>query len=394
MVIRAELYDVGTRLIKATHLSPPGMDAAYYRETDMEYDWPQERTGEIREAVLGSEKRIELRPWPEPFPGVMWIDYTNKYIGVKGGLQLGMYNLDLFTNSFEPLPKNTSQITIGADYSPDTNRADARMGDMRSVEDVVASQPEPTKWLRVPLLNERGSGTGLETPATLIQECHTGAAFALDGNYSPLFTPFDTREPDLYDMVDDNGNPVPEEKKLAYLTLSEGAFYRLYLMPAKWRWVATVVAHYIYISWFEMFPTDEIFTKAWFSRPPIYPVRHNVMYTKDEYMFEYNYVLHSYDPGVNDGFDRSRGSATLRFWIIDAQWWTLSEAYIFQANDDCSLVIWQHPPDPGDVVLGIGRVDFPGGQEERLWLIQRQDVSQRWPNTVVGIFLVPFRVTV
>ena len=393
MVIRAELYDTGTRLIKASHLNKPGMEQAYFREIDMEYDWPQERTTEIQRAILGTEKRVDLAPWPERFPGVMWVDYNAKYRGDFGGLQLGMYNLDLFSYEWDPVPKNTSQILPGEEYSPDENRADARMGDLHDVDGVAASQPEPTEWLRLPLLNETGSTTDLQTPATLIQECHTGGAFALDCNYSPLFMPFDTREPDLYTMIDDDGNPVSEEDKIAHMALSEGAFYRLYLMPAKWRWGATVVAHYTMITWFNVFPTSEIFTKAWFNRPPIYPIRHNVMYTKDQPMFEYNWVPHSYDTGVNSGFDRSRGSATLRFWIIDAQWWTLSSAYIFTGNDDCSLVIWQHPPDPGDIVLGIGRVDYPGGQEERLWLVQKEDVSTRWPNTVVGIFLVPFRVS-
>ena len=103
-------------------------------------------------------------------------------------------------------------------------------------------------------------------------------------------------------------------------------------------------------------------------------------------------MLYCLDDGVTDGFDRSRGSATLRDWIIDAQWYTMSEVYAFVSNDPVTLALWYYPPEPGDVVLGIGSIDNLTGGEERVWLIQREDVSSRWQNTLIEQYLVPFYV--
>ena len=392
-MIRADLFDAGTTLIKVPHESPPGMDLAYYREIDMEHDWPAQRTGEIATDIMAVERRVDLLPWPEKFPGNMWVDQGRRHYGVDGGPQFEMYHYNLYSKEYSPLPSPLAQITYDQDAEPNAIRRDERTSDLLTADEVAAREIDGTKWLRLPTINESG-GCQLRTPVIMTQRAQTGAAFALTGDYNALYMPFDLREPDLYTMVDSDGNQFSDQKKEHYIKLMEGGCYRLYLAPAKWRWVATVVAHYVYISWFEAFYTDEIFTRAWYNRPPIYPYRHNVLISSQNPSIEYNGVWHSTDIGIADGFDRARGSADLRRQIIEAQWWSLSEIYLFLSNDPCSMTLWQHPPDPGDVVLGIGRVDYPSQKEEVVWLIQKQPVFDRWPNTVVGLYLIPFLVTV
>jgi len=113
----------------------------------------------------------------------------------------------------------------------------------------------------------------------------------------------------------------------------------------------------------------------------------------DDLVIEYNFAWYAYDEGVSDAWERTRAAAKLRHMIIDAQWYTMSEAYIFSSVDPMTLVLWQHAPDKGQLVLGIGRVDYPGGEEQRVWLKQATHEHDTWPNTVVGQFLVDFQVT-
>jgi hypothetical protein len=396
VTVRCELYDAGTKMVKLPSESPPGMDLAYYRELDMEYDFRDEATRrvEIREDLIANELRTTLRPWPESFPAVMWIDQNERHYGEDGGPQFKLYHYDPYTGSMDDeVPSFISEIADPTGLEPFVNRKDERMGVKLSPEEAAEGQQDPTKWIRLPTKNE-SQGTQLGLPSILMQRGHVGASFALEGNYSPFFMPFDLRRPEYYRMLDQNGDPVDDTAKKYHMRLMADGKYRLYLAPAKWRWVATVVAIYVYISWFEAFYTKQIFTQAWYNRPPIYPIRHNALVTSQSVGATYDGGGYSVDNGITDGFDRSRGSAFLRQQIIDAQWYTMSEAYVYTNNDPVTLVLWQQPPEPGDVVLGIGSVDYPSTQEELLWLIQDQDVSARWPNTVIGHYLVPFYVTI
>jgi hypothetical protein len=400
MTIRAELYDAGTTLIKVPWGGKPGMELAYFREIDMEYDFTQDdyRIGEINDALLATEAWVDLAPWPQPFPGVMWVDYTPRYYGEEGpgGLQLTMYHWYAWgddENAFNPVPAKLSQMSRPDFQVPFADRTDERMGDSLTQEEIQERNDHPTKWLRLPTRNETGMCELLQ-PAALVQRGQVGASFGLASNYNPLFFPFDLRRPEYYSMVTEDGTTVSEETKIQHMRLMADGFYRLYLVPARWRWVATVAATFVYISWFEAFYTREVFTHAWFNRPPIYPIRHNVLTTSQYPGLEYNFNFYCSDLGVNDGFDRSRGSAFLRQQIIEAQWYTMSEVYLFVGNDPVTLTLWQYPPEPGDVVLGIGKMDSWTGSEERLWLIQKQSVADRWPNTVIAQYLVPFIVTI
>ena len=78
----------------------------------------------------------------------------------------------------------------------------------------------------------------------------------------------------------------------------------------------------------------------------------------------------------------------LRHQIIDAQYWTLSEAYIFHHNDPATLVLWMWPPDKGDIVLGVSEIDRTTGADQIYWVQQNRDLTDVYPRTVIGNYIV------
>jgi hypothetical protein len=211
-------------------------------------------------------------------------------------------------------------------------------------------------------------------------------------NYSPLFAPVDLTHPEWYDVLDENGGPV--DAPLRRMSLRQDGRYRLYLRPANWRWVPTVWANYLYVSFFEMFTTRLVYTTAWFDRPPIYPRRHDLIHTTQSATWEYMHNLYSYDAGISWALNGSRGAQDLRFQIIDAQWWTQSEAFIFLSVDPLTLAMWMWPPEAGDIVMGIGEIDNVSGAEQTVWLRQNRDLTDIYLRTVTGSYIVPdFAVT-
>lgn len=392
--MRARLYDAGTRLVIDSSGTTPGMDNAYYRELDMEYNFKdqQERipqiNKELREAPLG----VDLRPWPVAFPGRCWIDHTNRYETELGGPRLQLLHHDHYTGEFDPVPSPYCQLENSGDYKPLETVGSERMADTLTVDELAAIDTHPTQWLRLPLGNEVGGRYGgqcdLKEPSVMVFRGLSGPDYRLKVDYNDLFMPVDLSHAEWYDVEDDDGNVLSEDAKLAVLGLRDGGFYHLYLRPANWRWVGTVWATYLYVSWFEMFYTSLAYTTAWFNRPPIYPYRHDFVHTVSNPIWEYRSVYYSLDPGISDGFNSSEGAAFLRWQILDAQWYTMSEAFIYAGNDEAILTLWKYPPNPGDFVAAIGRVDQPGGDEQVFWLKQKVDLESEWPRAVIGQYAI------
>jgi hypothetical protein len=103
--------------------------------------------------------------------------------------------------------------------------------------------------------------------------------------------------------------------------------------------------------------------------------------------YEYRNVLYSLDNGIEWSFEHSRGAGELRRQMLDSQWHSLSEAYIYTGNDPATIVLWMWPPEPGDIVLGIGRVDYPSGREDLRWVMQKADLTAEFPRTVIGQYI-------
>lgn len=395
--MKAQLFDLGSRMvIDSTNYSVPGMDQGYYREINMEYDFKNssERRREMNIELREAPTEGELRPWPEPFPWRCWVDLTTRYVENQGGFKITTYRLDSMTGDYSEVPEGLSYIELGGDYDPTADRESQRMNRRVQQEDIAAVTPAPTEWLHLPVLN-RGGRADLKDPAVLHQLNHLdGKSFAVSMNNNPLFAPFDLSKPERYDVLSDSGERLSDDEKVAAMTTRYGSHYKLYLRPRNWRWVAHVYATYIYVSWFEMFYTTLGFTRAWFNRPPIYPARHDLIHTTQNPWWEYLHNYYSVDDGIDYGFVHSNGAAELRYEIIDQQWWTQSEAFIFYSNDWPTCVLWQYPPEPKDIVCGIGRVDYPTGEEQRVWVRQSGDLTDEYPLEVIGQYVIPsFQVT-
>lgn len=393
-MIFAEIFDCGTTFVYDRRNPIPGMDYGYYRELDMEYDFLWWRQPEINRLILDVNRRIQYRPWPNSFPGNLWVDWSKSYHGEPGGLQVKFWHYDFWGNQYHPVPAPLTQTKLKDEMKesidPDDRRA-ARELDQEEIREKVPP-PDNLKWLRLPLTNETGQPQ-LDAPVVIKQGGHAGTAFVPSVNYGPCFQGVDlTKGTDWYRFIDDDGNQVADEIGMSHCHIRDESHYRFYLAPAKWRIVATVYAHFWYANYFESYPVLQVFTRAWFTRPSIYPDMHDVIHTKDQAAIEWYGTEYAYDPGVQSAFERSRGSLALAQEIIDAQWWTLCEIFVFLFNDPALIALWQHPPEVGDIVMGIGRVDQPGEAESRIWVVQKKDISVEHPREVIGLFFVPWSV--
>jgi hypothetical protein len=392
-----EMFDAGTTLVIDPLDDTPGMDAAYFRELDMERQFPTERQDDINDLLVDTPFSGFLRPWPEGFPWRMWMDYTDRHRGDYGGPKFTLYNWDDYSGDFSPVPAATAEVVTPTLYDPGASVDDARATDWLTSKEieVAAGSDDPTTWLRLPLRNEVGGRDGhncdLLNRVVITQNAHSGPHYKLVGDYNPIFAPFDLRRPEWYDLVDSQGHPLDLDAagmiKDQLCSILNDSSYRIYVRPANWRWVVTVTAYYYYVSWWEFFLTKEIFTHAYFNRPPIYPHRHNLLKTTRTQDLEFDNVYWSLDAGIDDGFHRSRGAQFLRQQIVDAQWWTYSEAYILAGNDPAKLYLWMWPPEQGDIVLGIGNVDHITGQQQTVWFKQNRDL-ETYTRGIIGTYLI------
>jgi hypothetical protein len=393
-MIFVELFDAGTKFVYDPRNPVPGMDQGYYRELDMEYDFRWDRREDIRNLILGVDRRIPFRPWPTPLPGNLWVDWSMSYYGAAGGLQVRFWHYDFWGDKYHPVPAELSETQKPDDQSesidPDERRVGRELTQVEVREKVPA--PDNLKWLRLELKNETGQPQ-LKAPVVIKQGGHAGTAYVPTVNFSPCFLGCDlTKGTEWYGFIDDDGNPIRDDKGMSFCHIRDESHYRFYLAPAKWRITATVYAHFWYGNYFESYGVLDVFTKAWFTRPSVYPEMHDVIHTKDQAAIEWYGADYAYDAGVQSAFERSRGSLELAQEIIAAQWWTLCEFYIFLFNDPALIALWQYPPDPGDIVMGIGRVDQPGGMEERVWVVQKKNILEEHPREVIGLFFVPWNV--
>ena len=392
------MYDAGTTLVIDPLVDVPGMDSAYYRELDMEYQFPATLQDQINDQLVNTPRSGVLRPWPDGFPWRMWMDYVDRMDGAYGGPKFEFFHWDDFSGDFSPVPASISQVVDPALYDPGVYVDDQRTCDWMSVEETAAAEgsSDPTTWLRLPLRNEPGGRDGhacdLLNRVVLTQHAHTGPHYKMTGDYNPIFAPFDMRHPEWYDILDSTGNPldlgVSGTIKEQLFSILNDTTNKIYVRPANWRWVTTVTAYYYYVSWFEFFLTKQVFTTAWFNRPPIYPRRHDLLHTSMDFPIYWEHNWWSLDRGIDYGFNSSRGAQFLRDQIIDAQWWTLSEAYIFARNDFAKLYLWMWPPEAGDVVLGVSNIDHITGMEDIYWFRQNRDLTDEFPRTVIGTYLI------
>jgi hypothetical protein len=394
-MIRVEFFDAGTTFKIYPFQDTPGMDLGYWRELDMEYDSTQDRTEEMRNLILGVEHPMNYRPWPRPWPGYLWLDWSRNLYGDIDGPQFEIYEKDDFTGDFSIVPSARAEVydeTVqGIDLLNDLHNL--RMSDNLGQDEVRDSLEDPTAepWLRLETLNESGQPQ-LKNPIVMLHDGHEAAEFALTVNYGPEYQIVDMREKDWYSFINSDGDPIDEEIGYRHCLLHNDAFYKIYLAPAKWRMDVFVLAHYYYVSYFESFGVDLPFFKGFWTRPAVYPQRNDVCRTRFQESVNWLGVDYSYDEGVDGAYQTSRGAADLAHQIIDAQWYTLSEAFLYLFNDPALITVEQYPPNVGDIVMGVGRVDTVTGEEQIIWVVQKKDIYDIHPRQVIGQFFVPWVV--
>lgn len=186
-LIWVEMYDAGTTMVIDPFEDTPGMDSGYFRELDMEYQFPQERAGEINWLLTNTPYSGIYRPWPDGFPWRMWMDYSDRNRDDYGGPHFTFYHWDDFSGDFEPVPAPVSKVVPEADYDPGSDVDDTRAGDWLTTEEIVAAEnsDDPTTWLRLPLRNEPGGRDGhnceLLNRVVLHQDHHMGPHYKLEG---------------------------------------------------------------------------------------------------------------------------------------------------------------------------------------------------------------------
>jgi hypothetical protein len=373
-MIYASLFDAGTELRKLP-ADVPGMDEAWWINSGWEESFFEHASGRrIAElnARMQNIQNLQVRPWPEPMPGKMWIDNTHRYrrFGFDG-LKFRMSMWDRIPDTFLLAPAGDPELVTQTVPSPILEPVEGRLLRELSWREIQARAENPGEWYRLDTLNE-SEGTQLQEPLALAFRGIRGPLVPGIEDQS-LFAPFDLALGEsIYRAVDESGVEVPLERAWLY----PRGTYDLYLRTRKWRYNVIVYATFLYISWFEMYTIVTPFVHMWYDRPPVYPLRHNILETS---------------PGTNDAaivlqFEQSQAAADLTQQIFQAQWWTLCDAFIFQSVERVEMWVNRMPPAKREVILGVSRIDQATGAESRVWVENRLNMTTVYPVQQIAYF--------
>jgi len=396
--LTVKMFDAGTQPVYPDATDIPGCDRLYWREgTTWEENVASPRIAEQNFEMwdtldLGS---VSMDPWPETLPPVAWADFSssNRAYG-SDGVRPELYHNDPFT---DPAAADWPLCPAGAgrlELNPEPT-ADPEEGRVTTTLDYLEIQAvQGPQWYRLETDNEH-LGTRLKKPLLMVWARLTGPSYRLVMPDNSIYTPFDLRHGlDWYFLVDEHRARIPDELAEGLLDLANRGHYTLYLRPRRWRYVATVVAHFMYISFAWQFLAQEYFIRSHYDRPPFYPYRHNVITSSMSAPLT-NYFGHarSYDLGIAWQWEHSYNATLLAREILNAQWKELCFAKLFVGNEDADITLWRQQPRRGEVVAGLGRLDTVTGDEHIAWIVQRVDLpSTTYQDQVLGQYLVPFRV--
>jgi len=368
-MIYGRLYDGGTDL-RTLPADVPGLDTAWWVGSGWEqsiFEWGH-HTADLN-ARMASLEPLIVRTWPEKMPRKMWVDATPRYRwNSLDGLRFNLHQVDRITDDHPPLP--AGDPVLRADPSELLRPEDGRLLRELDWREIRDQAEDPTEWYRLDTLNEAG-GTKLKEPLAL-RVRGTRGPLALELPDQSLFAPFDLSHPERYRVFDEEGN----ELSAAAMYLNPRSVSSLYLRPRWWRFYVVVYAIFWYISIFELLPVRYVFPKAWYDRPPVYPIRHNILEAAPA----------TTDPGVLFQFEHSKAAAELTDEIFDAQHFGLCEAWIFGYIELVQMWIERAAPRRGETVLGIGRIDQATGRERRVWVRPRAHQDSIYPQTDVAFF--------
>ena len=297
--------------------SLPGVSEGYWREVNCEEFPSEDRHVEI-DAEMRQVTPWAVEPWPELLPGKMWVDWCPEYAGETDGLLVNLHHHETEAGTHAVVPAGEAYL----DEAPEEElrREEARVSSLMTWREVQSYASTPTDWYRLDTRNE-ALGTRLLAPARIVFDGIRGSAFRLEVPDQSLWTPFDLRLGlDSYYAMGDSGQVIEEADAAAFINLTQRSTHALYLRPRRLRIVVTVIAHYMYATFFEIVMNDEVFTRVYFDRPPVYPIRHDLLRTKTETpLTNYWGDPRSYDYGLDYAFSLSRTAAELAHEILAQQ---------------------------------------------------------------------------
>jgi hypothetical protein len=320
----------------------------------------------------------------------MPVDHTPRYETTgDDGLQLRIYADDdiiSMAGEYPPAPDGVARLSM--EPRPVTHPEETHLVPGLTWREVRDTTGEPG-LTRLDTDNEAG-GTHLGPPLWLRWQGLTGHSYRLEvpGTQS-LWAPFDLRRGlDAYEVLDSDGEPIPGPEARHWLNL-QGGRYRLYLVPRRWRYVAWLIVHYAWIIWHNVVSWDLPWTSAHWSRPPVYPYRHDVLHTAGNPQLPGYYALLDYDQGIDWAWCHSRRALRMAREIIQAQYfdpYTWS-AFVYMGAETPEITPWAWEPWPGDLVLGIERLCDLSGASSMVWVRQTADLAGEYPRWPISTFL-------
>jgi hypothetical protein len=377
----ARLFDAGTAGVRQVDTAP-NTDTFWWHETHCEERWLGTGKAAHNADVIAGCDGVTVKPWPLLVPGKAPLDWAPHYKG-----------LDLRT--WVENPANAAawgecaggRFYVDPDaYNPVTSPTDGNAGQAATVEEMQelrTSGAEPdARYFRQLFLNEL-PGRDMGPPAIAVFRGLHGGKFTFSLENGDLWVPFDMTHPERYSFWDSEGNHLDHAELYRRVCFNERV--NLYLRPRRWRYYVRVLVHYEHGNWFQSTQNDEWFLQVFYDRPPFYPTRQDIAHNNgDDYWHEYENVWLSYDPGIDYKWTHSQAALDMSDQIFDQQWWSLCEFYIYTGNEPASITVWKCPPEPGDIVLGVGTVSRATGMEQRIWVRQEEDATDRYPRILLG----------
>lgn len=404
-MIAARLFDGLTRII--VQRRNQGMDTAWWIEVDCEEDTEGELIPSMNRAMV-EVTPTEVAPWPEPICSHAHVDASDRidqfplWAGVWDTLTGEIDAIDSSRQVIDPLTPNALAALSSAAIRPVTSGASPEA--TRAAVQEAAGIGEAAKWVRLPYRNEFGM-TDLGAPVWAIWETIPagGGLTLVVPQAQDHFAPFDLCHPERYRLAiedlerSDGLKALPlDVQPLDHALLEEGGYYALYLRPRRWRWFVTCIAHYVYVDPLFEWPVDEIFLAVFWDRPPFWPYRHDITYSRrpENYdLLNFYGQPRSWDVGIDSKWRLSRAAAQMAHEMYAQQWWFLCNGYFFTGNEMPDILIESDAPQQHEAVLGIGRIDTATGAETRLWVIQRGNLDAEYPRQVIGQYLAAWYAT-
>lgn len=381
-MISAALHDLGTQA-RHTPDVVPGMDALRWSQRHSEYSVavPLPEDHERRMRTEGRQV-VTMQPWPLPFRGAAPVDLTDRY----RALTLRLQQWDQDGQRWAPAPGGDNLLDDSAGAV--SSRPQWRHLRAATLAEQQANPAQTaTEWVRQPLGNET-SACVMQPPVELRWHGLPGCRYTVELRDNLFFAPFDLTHPERYDWLDDDHMLVEDGHRWA--TWGDRARVRLFLRPRTWKWWVRTIAHYLAVNWFEMYYSDEVFTRVYWDRPPFEPVRQNVVVTGPTADIWYEWfggVYCSYDQGIDWAFEHSATAAEMRYEIVQQQWWSPCAAYVLVSVEGALIVIEATTPRVGETIVGIEREDLASGRTYRLWAVQKTELTSVYPTLPVGTFV-------